>query len=192
MLGLQTTPRRQARDLSPRELDLISAAQRGDISAFNQLVRSYQELAYRLAFHVLEDAHAAEDATGRAFESAYRQIRHWNGDAFKIWLLRIVISECKRAASGRKRARDVFAPSPIEIGLAILSPEERVICVLADVLGLNEGDVAQITNAAVSTIRATRSRARRQIRDVLEISARPDRFSNEFKENSEYSRTCQV
>lgn len=170
MLGLQTNPHPNTRDLSPRELDLISAARRGDLSAFNQLVRTYQELAYCLAFHILDDANAAEDATQRAFESAYRQIGQWNGEPFKNWMLRLVIQQCKRTRAG-KHTGNAPAQSPVEMGLAILSPEERMICVLADVLGLHEDEVAQITNAAVQTIRAIRSRARQQIRDVLQINS---------------------
>lgn len=169
MPGLQSSTPAQARDVSSRELDLISAAQRGDVSAFNQLVRTHQELAYQFAFYVLDDAHAAERATACAFETMYRQIKHWKGEAFRISLLRTVIEQCKHAARFRNRAKSAPAESLVELGLATLAPNERVMCVLADVLGLADGEIAQITNAPLSTVRAQRSHARRQIRDVLQI-----------------------
>ncbi len=153
---------------SSKELDLITAAQRGDLSAFNQLVRAHQELAYRFAFHVSENAPAAERATKNAFESAYRHIRRWKGEPFRVWLLRLVLRECKRMRI-RTHAANVLAPTPLEIGLAILNWDERVICVLADVLGLTDDEISDITDAPENHIRAKRSRARKQIRDVLQL-----------------------
>ena len=76
------------------EKAVILAAQKGSISAFNQLVRTYQALAYRTAFRVLGDAPAAEDATQDAFVSAYKHIREYRGGSFKAWLLRIVTNAC--------------------------------------------------------------------------------------------------
>ena len=153
---------------SPKELDLISAAQRGDISAFNQLVRAHQDIAYRFAFHVLDDANAAEVATQRVFERAYQHIRNWRGETFRVWLLRLLIQQCKQFRV-RTHAAHSFASLPLEIGLAALNWDERVICVLADVLSLDDNDISEITNASVNSVRAARSRARRQIRDVLQI-----------------------
>lgn len=153
-----------------RELDLISAAQRGDISAFNQLVRAYQETAYRLAFYVLDHAAAAEQATQSAFETAYRTIKQWKGQELKLWLLRIVVEQCKRVARFRGAHENGYAHSPLEMGLAVLAPDERVICVLSDMLGLNDGEIAQITGANLNEIRGKRSRARLQIRNVLQLA----------------------
>ncbi len=167
MLWLSPPPRPTS--FSARELDLVTAAQRGDISAFNQLVRAHQEIAYRFAFHVLDDADAAERLTQEAFHLAYQQIRRWQGQSFKIWLLKILAQQCRRAARGGSPGRASNAQSPVEIGLAVLTPDERIICVLGDVLGLSADDIATITNVPLSAVRAARNRARRQIRDVLQI-----------------------
>jgi RNA polymerase sigma factor (sigma-70 family) len=76
------------------EKAIILAAQKGDISAFNQLVRAYQMLAFRTAYRVLGEAPSAEDATQDAFVSAYKHIREFRGGSFKAWLLRIVTNAC--------------------------------------------------------------------------------------------------
>ena len=164
----------QATNVPPRELDLISAAQRGDVSAFNQLVRAYQEPVYRLAFHVLDDIAAAEHATKSAFEMAYSNIKHWKGEELKSWLLRLAVQQCKRSMrTVRFRASHPsgYAHTPLEMGLAVLTPDERVICVLADVIGLSDREISYITNADVTSIRNKRSRARLQIRDVMQFAA---------------------
>ncbi len=76
------------------EKAFILAAQKGDISAFNQLVRQYQTLVYRTAFRVLGESASAEDATQDAFVSAFKHIRGYRGGSFKAWLLRIVTNAC--------------------------------------------------------------------------------------------------
>jgi RNA polymerase sigma-70 factor (ECF subfamily) len=76
------------------EKALILAAQKGDISAFNQLVRAYQTLVYRTAYRVLGEGPSAEDATQDAFVSAYKHLREYRGGSFKAWLLRIVTNAC--------------------------------------------------------------------------------------------------
>lgn len=164
----------QATNVPARELDLIAAAQRGDVSAFNQLVRAYQEPVYRLAFHVLDDVAAAEQATQSTFETAYRTIRHWKGEELKVWLLRIAVQRCKQGERHiRFRAPQTgeHTHTPIEMGLAVLAPDERIICVLADMLELNDHAISYITNADVASIRSKRSRARLQIRHVLQFAA---------------------
>ena len=76
------------------EKAFILAAQKGDISAFNQLVRTYQTLVYRTAYRVLGEGPSAEDATQEAFVSAYKHLGEYRGGSFKAWLLRIVTNAC--------------------------------------------------------------------------------------------------
>jgi RNA polymerase sigma-70 factor (ECF subfamily) len=72
------------------EEQLIQAAQKGDLDAFNRLVISYQGLAFNVAYRLLGEESSAEDATQEAFISAYRNLRSYHGGSFKAWLLRIV------------------------------------------------------------------------------------------------------
>jgi RNA polymerase sigma-70 factor, ECF subfamily len=76
------------------EQTFIRAAQKGDVAAFNQLVRGYQAQVYRTAYRVLGDAASAQDATQDAFISAYKHLRAFRGGSFKAWLLRIVTNAC--------------------------------------------------------------------------------------------------
>jgi RNA polymerase sigma-70 factor (ECF subfamily) len=76
------------------EQAFIRAAQKGDVAAFNQLVRAYQHQVYRTAYRVLGDAASAQDAAQDAFISAYKHLRAFRGGSFKAWLLRIVTNAC--------------------------------------------------------------------------------------------------
>lgn len=85
------------------ELALIRAAQRGDVSSFNELVLAYQSQVFNVACRVMGDEAAAADATQEAFISAYNHIKDFRGGSFKSWLLRTVTNACYDALRYHKR-----------------------------------------------------------------------------------------
>ena len=82
---------------------LIKDARAGDLDAFNRLVIEYQSLAFNLAYRILADPAAAEDATQEAFISAYRALRRFRGGSFRAWLMRIVTNACYDELRRQKR-----------------------------------------------------------------------------------------
>ncbi len=76
------------------ENQLIAAAQRGSLDAFNQLVLVYQDIVYRQAYWMMNEREAAEDATQEAFIRAYQNIHTVYGNTFKSWLMRITTNVC--------------------------------------------------------------------------------------------------
>jgi RNA polymerase sigma-70 factor, ECF subfamily len=85
------------------ETQLVLAAQKGDLDAFNRLVLTYQEVAFNVAYRILSDEDASDDATQNAFLSAYRNINSYRGGSFRAWLLRIVTNACYDELRRRKR-----------------------------------------------------------------------------------------
>jgi RNA polymerase sigma-70 factor (ECF subfamily) len=85
------------------EVSLIQAAQRGDVDAFNHLVLAYQEVAYNVAWRLLDDADAAQDATQSAFITAYKSLGSYRGGSFRAWVLRMVTNTCYDELRRRKR-----------------------------------------------------------------------------------------
>lgn len=76
------------------ELYLVKEAQKGNLDAYNTLVLAHQDLAYNLAFRMLGDLAAAEDATQTAFISAFRNLNSYRGGSFKAWVMRMVTNAC--------------------------------------------------------------------------------------------------
>lgn len=85
------------------ESRLIQSAQKGDLDAFNQLVLTYQEIAFNVAYRILGDDSAAEDAAQNAFLSAYRSLGTYRGGSFKAWVLRMVTNACYDELRRQKR-----------------------------------------------------------------------------------------
>jgi RNA polymerase sigma-70 factor (ECF subfamily) len=85
---------------------LVEAARRGDLFAWERLVRRHQEPVYRVAFLIVRDTALAEDATRSTFVRAYRALPSFE-DAIGLvpWLLRIAAGEARqqRRESGRPR-----------------------------------------------------------------------------------------
>lgn len=73
---------------------LIRDAQSGDLDAFNRLVLAYQDLAFNVAYRMLNDEDAAADATQTAFISAFRNLNSYRGGSFRAWVLRMVTNGC--------------------------------------------------------------------------------------------------
>lgn len=71
------------------EASLVEAAQRGDLSAFNQLVLAYQDDLYGWVISYVQDEETAADVTQQAFITAYQKIHSLRGGSFRAWIFRI-------------------------------------------------------------------------------------------------------
>jgi len=76
------------------EESLISDAKQGDLQAFNRLVLAYQDQVFNVAYRILSDANAAEDAAQNTFLTAFRKLHTFRGGSFKSWILTIVTHTC--------------------------------------------------------------------------------------------------
>ncbi|MCE1238551.1 MAG: RNA polymerase sigma factor RpoE [Azonexaceae bacterium] len=93
--------------MSEREIDqvLVERAQRGDQTAFDQLVGKYQRKLNRLLARFIRDPAEVEDVTQEAFIKAFRALPAFRGEsAFYTWLYRIGINTAKNylVSQGRR------------------------------------------------------------------------------------------
>ena len=83
--------------MEARLICLVARAQRGDTTAFDQLVRQFQDAVIAYARSILRNPVAAEDAAQEAFVQAWRDLpRLSDPGAFPAWLRRIVFKYCDR------------------------------------------------------------------------------------------------
>ena len=102
-------------NLAPKleESDLIRAVQQGDQSAFEALVRSYDQSVLRLAMNLLRSPEDARDAYQEAFLRVYKNIHSFRFDcSFYTWLYRIVTNVCLDHLRKRKTRRE--EPASVE------------------------------------------------------------------------------
>ena len=83
--------------LAPKtdEAELIRAVQQGDQSAFEALVRQYDQSVLGIAMNLLRSPEDARDAYQEAFLRVYKNIHSFRFDcSFYTWLYRIVTNIC--------------------------------------------------------------------------------------------------
>jgi RNA polymerase sigma-70 factor (ECF subfamily) len=178
------------------EATLICKALAGDLAAFNQLVYTYQTMAYSVAYRILRREDAAADAVQESFFKAYRALGQYRGGQFKTWLMRIVMNSCydqlrdqRRhpstsledlpVASDQSRLLADPAERPdayvermelrgwLEQGIGALPAEQRAVLVLYDIEGYSYEEIAQILAISLGTVKSRLSRARTKVRDFL-------------------------
>ena len=82
---------------------LIERARRGDQRAFSVLVRQYEDLVYRFAFHVCRDEEKAAETLQDTFINVFRKLKQFDGKSkFTTWLYRIVANNCLMKRRKRK------------------------------------------------------------------------------------------
>jgi RNA polymerase sigma-70 factor, ECF subfamily len=103
-----TAEQMEARQQQRAEDDeLIRAAQRGDRSAFDALVRRYDRSVLRLALHMLGNEQDAQDVHQDAFIKAYRHLSNFRFEcSFYTWLYRIVTNLCLDQLRRRKSRKE--------------------------------------------------------------------------------------
>lgn len=84
-------------------ISLIERAQNGDIEAFGDLVRNFQDAVFGLSYAVVKNFHDAEEVAQEAFLLAYQELSKLRErEKFPGWLHRITITACNRFLRSRK------------------------------------------------------------------------------------------
>ena len=188
----------EGRPLDDTESGLVERARRGDVRAYEELVRRYQDVAFRLAYTILGSAEEAEDAAQEGFVRAYYALdRFRRGAPLRPWLLTIVANAARtrRTAAARRPAltlhvqaaathpSDDSAQSPEVVVLiaeqrrellgavnALRDDDQRVIA-YRYFLDLSEAEMAELLGCARGTVKSRLSRALDRLRHQLATGA---------------------
>ncbi len=85
------------------EGDLVSRARRGDLEAYDELVKRYQERIYATIYHMTSNHEDANDLAQDAFIKAYSALKSFKGgSSFYTWLYRIAVNKTINFLKQRK------------------------------------------------------------------------------------------
>lgn len=176
------------------EADLIRLSIQGDMDAFGELVRLYENPIFNLTYRMLNDAAEAEDAAQEAFIKAYSNLHRYDiARSFKTWLFSIASNHCiDRIRRRRLTFLSIDEPLPphpsltsnepqpeqtmiegeqsevIETLLNELSPEYRAAVVLRYWYEMSYQEIADALNTTESAIKSRLFRARKMLADLIE------------------------
>jgi RNA polymerase sigma-70 factor (ECF subfamily) len=174
------------------EDELVRLARAGDGDAYEQIVETYQGIAFRTAYALTGNAADAEEAAQDAFLKAYRALgRFRDGAPFRPWLLRIVANEAhnRRRALGRRtrlalRAAEErspsgdAAPSPeaellaragqtaLLLAVRTLPEHQRAVITCRFFLELTEEETAAVLGIRRGTVKSRTARALDRLREL--------------------------
>ena len=85
------------------EMALVKRARYGDLSAYDELVRRYQERIYATVYHMTANHEEANDLAQDAFIKAYQALKSFKGgSSFYTWVYRIAVNKTINFLKQRK------------------------------------------------------------------------------------------
>src|SRR5450759_2056939 len=97
---LQDSPEAPA---PPEEMELVRRARKGDLSAYDELVRRYQERIYATVYHMTSNHEDANDLAQEAFIKAFQALKSFKGgSSFYTWVYRIAVNKTINFLKQRK------------------------------------------------------------------------------------------
>ena len=156
------------------DAERVRRAKSGDRIAFDQLVGPLIDQAFRLAFGMLHDREAAEDAVQEAAVRAWRKLGNLKpGMPMRPWFLAIVANQCRSTVRGRwwsvlrldlpvaqgeEFEDSIVRGHEIRAALRKLAPDQREVLVLHYYLDLPLHEVATIAGVPVGTVKSRMNR----------------------------------
>jgi RNA polymerase sigma-70 factor (ECF subfamily) len=87
----------------PEEAVLVKRARQGDLGAYDDLVRRYQERIYATIYHMTANHEDANDLAQEAFIKAYQALKSFKGgSSFYTWIYRIAVNKTINFLKQRK------------------------------------------------------------------------------------------
>jgi RNA polymerase sigma-70 factor (ECF subfamily) len=169
------------------EAEQIRRVLKGDVDAYEPIVRRYQDRLYWVAYKLIGNHDDARDIAQEAFIRAFRSLDRFDRSRrFYTWIYRIAYNLAIDRM--RKRSRDTTlsaeyvdggdAPDSRLLGeelrrkvretLEELPPRYRSLLILRDVEGMSGKTIAEATGAGHATVRWRIHRARQLFRKAWE------------------------
>src|SRR3954451_8103488 len=85
------------------EMVLVTRARQGDLTAYDELIRRYQERIYATVYHMTSNHEDANDLAQEAFIKAYHALKSFKGgSSFYTWVYRIAVNKTINFLKQRK------------------------------------------------------------------------------------------
>lgn len=166
---------------------LIERCKKNDSTAQMQVYNNYYKAMYNTAYRILKDEFEAEDLIQEAFLTAFTKLNTFKGEvAFGAWLKRIVINKSLTQLKKNNRYEEVkmdiipdyeideniidyttLNVKQVLKSLSSLKDNYRIVLTLNLIEGYDYEEISQILNYTNENVRATISRAKKKLKQLL-------------------------
>jgi RNA polymerase sigma-70 factor (ECF subfamily) len=183
----RTSPKRV---VDPIEADLLAKAQRGNLFAFEEIVKRYQRRVYGIAYRIVRRHDVADDVAQEAFIRALNALSSFDvARPFGPWICRIAANLAVNHTRSPEAREDplpeghaetpAHSPGPLEgvlegeardvlaAAMERLPAEQRAVFVLRVVEELSYKEIAEALDISIGTVMSRLSRAREKLREAL-------------------------
>jgi RNA polymerase sigma-70 factor (ECF subfamily) len=197
------TPEPPASDPTPLPLAeqaedaLVRASLAGQLEAYDELVRRYQQRVYTTIYNMTSNHEDANDLVQEAFIRGFQALGSFKGDSsFYTWVYRIAVNKTLNFLKSRKNKpglslNDLDAENDPDLvalvsentprrdmalselqeklneALQKLSEPHRIVVVMHDVQGLPHEEIARLLDCNIGTVRSRLFYARQQLQTYL-------------------------
>ena len=143
-----------------------------------QIVRTYADMVYRIAYRYVKNAIDTDDVFSEVFLAYFKKERTFESEEHrKAWLIRVTINKCRDLSrSYWRRNRESIEdyeylqadkPSEIFIEMQNLPESYRNIIYLYYYEGYTVSEIAEILHMKVNTVKSGLRRAREKLKKYL-------------------------
>jgi RNA polymerase sigma-70 factor (ECF subfamily) len=159
--------------------------------SWDNVVRTYGDRVYKLAYRLSGNQHDAEDITQEVFIRVFKSLDRYEPGSFTGWLHRITTNVFLDMVRRRSKVRinpigedaaqtpsneptpeqtlqDAHLDPDLQAALDDLAPEFRAAVVLCDVEGLTYEEIGEVLGVKVGTVRSRIHRGRRHLRAAFD------------------------
>ena len=172
--------------------ELIQKAKNGDKEAFTTIMLSLEKDLYKIAKTRLKNDDDIYDAIQETIIEAFKSIKKLkNTEAFKIWIIRILINKTNDIFRRKKHKKEIllediknteilnsYEEKDIDNLLDFnfmrkqLKYEDSVIITLYYMEGFSDKEIGNILKLKENTVKTKRTRAKQKIREILDIGGK--------------------
>ncbi|MGE0268037.1 MAG: RNA polymerase sigma factor [Candidatus Omnitrophota bacterium] len=171
--------------------DILEKAAQGNITAFEQIYKTYSRFVYNVAYRMAGNIEEAEEITQEVFITIHQKLEKFRFESsFKTWIYRITVNSSinyfKKMRKNQNKTvtfedqyeyeqpvHDVYNQMDKEANSSLiqklldqLNPDQKACMVLRNIEGLSYEQIADSLNININTVRTRLKRAREKLLSI--------------------------
>lgn len=174
---------------------IIDAVLAGDIDRFEEILKRYNSVMFRVGISYLKNVTDTEDAMQSAYIKAYLNLSSFQGNSsFKTWIIRIMINECKMMIRSRRSSWNILQifqrkqqqanyvshehqvvagelKKALENVVLQLPSKYRLVYMMREIDGMPVSETAELLNISPENVKVRFHRAKELVRKkIMELN----------------------